>query len=170
MKNSKVRKIVKMATIFIILILLLSACSKAAIIDPVDPVDPNGEDPIDQNPIDEEPDNPIPPEKTRDEIEEERKVSMGDFYVPLPPEGTEPGIAVEARGIFLTGNTVGITSRFNSLLSFIDNTELNAVVIDVKDDNGLMTYRSNIPAVENVQGNRYIRRKRYLSHSKGCSI
>ncbi|MBN2284885.1 MAG: putative glycoside hydrolase [Tissierellales bacterium] len=38
-------------------------------------------------------------------------------------------------------------------------TEINAFIIDVKDDNGVMTYKSEIEAIENVDANRYTRIK-----------
>lgn len=44
------------------------------------------------------------------------------------------------RGIFLTGHTAG-GSRFNSMLDLIDNSDLNAMVIDVKDDWGNLTFK-----------------------------
>lgn len=43
------------------------------------------------------------------------------------------------RGIFVTGNSAG-GERFNSLVNLLDTTELNAMVIDVKEDLGYLTY------------------------------
>ena len=43
------------------------------------------------------------------------------------------------RGIFVTGNSAG-GERFERLVDFVDNTELNAMVIDVKEDLGHLTY------------------------------
>ncbi|MBS4193650.1 putative glycoside hydrolase [Bacillus sp. FJAT-49870] len=44
------------------------------------------------------------------------------------------------RGIYVTGHSAG-GSRFNDLVKLVDNTELNAMVIDVKDDWGQITYK-----------------------------
>jgi hypothetical protein len=44
------------------------------------------------------------------------------------------------RGIYVTGNSAG-GERFNSLLELINSSELNAMVIDIKDDYGYLTYR-----------------------------
>lgn len=44
------------------------------------------------------------------------------------------------RGIYLTGHSAG-GSRFEDLISFIHETDLNAMVIDIKDDWGNITYR-----------------------------
>jgi len=44
------------------------------------------------------------------------------------------------RGVFVTGHSAG-GSRFNDLLELLDTTALNAMVIDIKDDDGYLTYR-----------------------------
>lgn len=43
------------------------------------------------------------------------------------------------RGIYVTGHSAG-GARFNELVELLDTTELNAMVIDVKDDHGNLTY------------------------------
>ncbi|MGM0523779.1 MAG: putative glycoside hydrolase [Bacillota bacterium] len=44
------------------------------------------------------------------------------------------------RGIYLTGHSAG-GSRFETLIDLLNNTELNAMVIDVKDDHGNLTFK-----------------------------
>ncbi|UFU01340.1 putative glycoside hydrolase [Radiobacillus kanasensis] len=44
------------------------------------------------------------------------------------------------RGIYVTGNSAG-GSRFDTLAKLIENTELNAMVIDVKEDRGNLTFK-----------------------------
>lgn len=44
------------------------------------------------------------------------------------------------RGIFVTGHSAG-GARMESLLELLDTTALNAMVIDIKDDHGNLTYR-----------------------------
>ena len=44
------------------------------------------------------------------------------------------------RGIYVTGNSAG-GERFNSLTKLIDETDLNAMVIDIKEDHGNLTYK-----------------------------
>ncbi|WP_240949814.1 MULTISPECIES: putative glycoside hydrolase [unclassified Psychrobacillus] len=44
------------------------------------------------------------------------------------------------RGVYVTGHSAG-GSRFNQLVELMDNTELNAMVIDIKDDFGNLTYK-----------------------------
>ncbi|SFL36742.1 hypothetical protein SAMN04487943_101196 [Gracilibacillus orientalis] len=43
------------------------------------------------------------------------------------------------RGIYVTGHSAG-GSRFETLLDLMDSTDLNSMVIDIKDDNGHLTY------------------------------
>jgi len=44
------------------------------------------------------------------------------------------------RGIYVTGHSAG-GSRFKELVQLVDRTELNAMVIDIKDDHGNLTYQ-----------------------------
>lgn len=62
------------------------------------------------------------------------------------------------RGVYVTGHSAG-GSRFNDLLELMDTTDLNAMVIDIKDDFGDLTY---VPADDSPLkplniGNRYIK-------------
>lgn len=54
---------------------------------------------------------------------------------------------VEVRGIYLTAHTAGKPELFLPLLRLVEETELNAMVIDAKNDSGNVTYRSEVPAV-----------------------
>ncbi|WP_209125798.1 putative glycoside hydrolase [Alkalihalobacillus sp. BA299] len=44
------------------------------------------------------------------------------------------------RGIYVTGNSAG-GERMSSLIQLMESTDLNAMVIDIKDDYGHLTYR-----------------------------
>jgi hypothetical protein len=44
------------------------------------------------------------------------------------------------RGLYVTGHSAG-GEKFNSLTKLIDETDLNAMVIDIKDDHGYLTYK-----------------------------
>ena len=46
------------------------------------------------------------------------------------------------RGVYVTGHSAG-GARFNKLVELMDATELNAMVIDIKDDFGNLTYIPN---------------------------
>lgn len=56
-------------------------------------------------------------------------------------------IQQSVKGIFMTGHSIGLSSRFNETIDRTNKSVINAWVIDVKDDFGTMTYRSDIPLV-----------------------
>ncbi|MED4602484.1 putative glycoside hydrolase [Paenibacillus validus] len=62
--------------------------------------------------------------------------------VKLDPQKDAPAV----KGIYATAHSVG-GSRMNTLLKLMDDTELNAMVIDVKDDWGYITYDTGNPAL-----------------------
>ncbi|MFC4812295.1 putative glycoside hydrolase [Paenibacillus sp. GCM10023250] len=55
----------------------------------------------------------------------------------------QPG-APKVKGIYVTAYSAG-GSRLDSLLKLLDDTELNSMVIDVKDDSGYITYPTTNP-------------------------
>ncbi|MGC5326727.1 putative glycoside hydrolase [Brevibacillus sp. SYSU BS000544] len=59
-------------------------------------------------------------------------------------------VPVKAKGIYVSARSAG-GSRFAGLLDLINKTELNSMVIDVKEDEGKVTYRSFIPLVNEVK-------------------
>ncbi|HWT26544.1 MAG TPA: putative glycoside hydrolase, partial [Mobilitalea sp.] len=48
-------------------------------------------------------------------------------------------VPVEVKGLYVTGYTAG-TSKINDLINIADSTEINALVIDVKNDDGRISY------------------------------
>lgn len=62
------------------------------------------------------------------------------------------------RGIYVTGHSAG-GARFSSLTDLIDTTDLNAMVIDIKDDFGHVTYvpEADSPFVDQDIGKPYIK-------------
>lgn len=60
---------------------------------------------------------------------------------------------VEVKGIYLTGWKAGQTKELEKLLKFADKTEINTMVIDIKDSTGRLTYRSALPMVEEIGAN-----------------
>ena len=62
----------------------------------------------------------------------------------------------EIRGIYLTRWSAGSTTKLNQLLFLAKEAGVNAVVIDVKDSLGFLTYDTNVPLAEEIgagQGN-----------------
>lgn len=53
------------------------------------------------------------------------------------------------KGIYVTAHSAG-GSRLESLIKLLDDTELNGMVIDIKDDNGYITYPTTTPELLEV--------------------
>jgi hypothetical protein len=60
------------------------------------------------------------------------------------------------RGLYLTVYGIGDKRLRNAALQLIDTTELNALVIDLKGDRGLVPYRSRIPLASSIGAQRVI--------------
>ena len=53
-----------------------------------------------------------------------------------------------ARAIYMNADSIATPGKLQSLLAMVDSTELTAVVIDVKSDNGYVLYDSKLPDVQ----------------------
>ena len=52
------------------------------------------------------------------------------------------------KGIYMTANTAGYKKRFNQLIDLVDRTEINALVIDIKDHNGRLAFTPASPELK----------------------
>ena len=66
--------------------------------------------------------------------------SSGTEFIKHDPQPDAPKI----KGIYVTAHSAG-GSRMESLLKLLDDTALNSMVIDLKDDNGYITYPTQNP-------------------------
>lgn len=57
----------------------------------------------------------------------------------------DPRTPVEAKGIFVTGAVAGTEKTMPALTQMVENSSLNAMVIDVKNDAGEVTYKMGLP-------------------------
>lgn len=57
----------------------------------------------------------------------------------------DPRTPVEAKGIFVTGAVAGTEKMMSALIRMVENSSLNAMVIDVKNDAGEVTYKMGLP-------------------------
>ncbi|HZO89393.1 MAG TPA: putative glycoside hydrolase [Chthonomonadaceae bacterium] len=81
------------------------------------------------------------------------KVSASAAPAPAVPPQPEPLPPGGVKGIYLTGWTAGVKKHFANLVSLVDRTELNAMVIDVKDD-GEVAYDADVPLVKKAHASR----------------
>jgi hypothetical protein len=72
---------------------------------------------------------------------------------PAPPLRTPPATI---RAIYLNAWAFG-GKRFYDLIRLADSTEINAFVVDIKDDTGYLTYRSSVPTAIQIGANTKLR-------------
>lgn len=65
-----------------------------------------------------------------------------------------PAVPEGVRGIYVSGWIAGSGEPMERLIRLVDATDLNAMVIDVKNDYGRLTYRSSLPEVRAVGADR----------------
>lgn len=56
----------------------------------------------------------------------------------------------EIKALYITGYTAGSKSRRAQLVKVIEETELNALIIDIKDASGRVFFDTNVPLVEEI--------------------
>lgn len=99
------------------------------------------------------------PEETEPSVSEEpdsatdQKPEEGSIEPETPPQKELPKV----KGIYITGPMAGHTGMADRE-QLVADTELNAMVIDIKNDEGIVTYKMNQPLVEELgAGVAYIR-------------
>jgi hypothetical protein len=68
------------------------------------------------------------------------------------------------KGIYVTAHSAG-GGRLESLLKLVDSTELNSMVIDIKDDDGYITYPTTTPELQKIGAS-----KKYISDVNGLML
>jgi hypothetical protein len=77
-----------------------------------------------------------------------QELLMNDYLDQSTPTWDLMKDNTEVRGIYMTGHTVSNKKKFDELVKLIDETELNAVVIDVKSDEGMVLYQTELKDVQ----------------------
>ena len=77
--------------------------------------------------------------------------AVDDFLAPEEEEIQTEDVTdrPKVKGIFVTGPMAG-TANMDNLIALVDETELNAIVLDVKNDEGRITYDMQTPAVQEI--------------------
>jgi hypothetical protein len=76
-----------------------------------------------------------------------------DLTPPAPPLTRPPS---PVRAIYINAWAFG-GRRFYDLIKLADRTEINSFVVDVKDDTGYLTYRSDVPTAKEIGANSQLR-------------
>lgn len=90
-----------------------------------------------------------------DNIEEDGKINTEEADDLIVSEA-EIIKRPKVKGIFVTGPMAG-TDNMKELIDLVDRTELNTIVMDIKNDEGRVVYKMQIPEVEEIgAGIRYV--------------
>ncbi len=78
------------------------------------------------------------------------KLNIQNIETASEPQKTQHLKTPEVvKAIYLTSNTPSV-AHFNNLLKLVDETELNAMVIDIKDSSGKVAYDSSVPLAQSI--------------------
>lgn len=100
--------------------------------------------------IEEDTENGSPDAVTEESSENQTESNVREEEQSQKPE------PVKVKGIYVSGPVAGI-DRMDELIALVDETELNAMVIDIKNDEGRVTYKMQSDKVVEIEaGIRYI--------------
>lgn len=116
---------------------------------------PEEQQDIGENPQDEQqnPDDQSEDMANEQQDKEKDDIPMGLENYLIQPDANRKVFRkpVKAKGIYVSGWVAGTKGKFGRLLKLVNDTELNAMVIDVKEDGGRITYdTSKVPWVQEV--------------------
>lgn len=84
-------------------------------------------------------------------VAQELAVLALDDSVFQSPLNREKPAAVVAKGLYLTAYSAGNPKKIDEIIALLSKTELNAVVIDIKDYSGKVLYNSNLKWVNKLK-------------------
>jgi hypothetical protein len=58
---------------------------------------------------------------------------------------------IPVKGIYVTSDSAATPAKLKELIALADSTEINAFVIDVKDDQGWVTYAADVPMAKELK-------------------
>ena len=99
---------------------------------------------------------PAPVVVARDQEEDGReqntnKVVDKEIHIVTDPIVPQPQrTPIKVKGIYISAYVAGTQNLMDEIIQHIDETEINAVVIDVKDDNGRITFSMDSPVVSEI--------------------
>lgn len=82
------------------------------------------------------------------DLKEIIKLSSEDLEVVLEPRVTLEAPPDIVKAVYLTSASAGSKKKIDYLLNLASTTEINAVVIDIKDYSGYVAYKTSLPAVK----------------------
>lgn len=80
----------------------------------------------------------------------EEETTAAQEETPITISTTDKRPPVKVKGIYVSAYVAGTKSMMDEIIDRIEQTEINAVVIDVKDDNGKVTFNMDSPLVTEI--------------------
>lgn len=97
---------------------------------------------------------PVVVVRDREESEAEEtqeETSEVEIFVTTQQESRKKRNApIKIKGVYISAYVAGTQGMMDDIIRHIDETEINAVVIDVKDDNGRITFAMDTPMVNEI--------------------
>ncbi len=91
---------------------------------------------------------PIPESTSSSGIPAPAPSGIGKNYGDIEKQAPLPNPPSVVKGIYVTGWSAGSERKMDSLIALMKRTGLNAMVIDVKDYSGYVSYHTDIPEVK----------------------
>jgi hypothetical protein len=76
---------------------------------------------------------------------------VDDLTEEFMPDFIDTRTPVKVKGIYVTGPRAGSDIYMKELIQLVETTELNAMVIDIKNDSGEITYKMDQPLVQEIK-------------------
>lgn len=89
-------------------------------------------------------DEPLQPEQAEPETEQSPEETLRAYLE------NDPRTPTEVKGIFITGAVAGTAHTMPALTQLVEDTSLNAMVIDIKNDAGEVTYKMGLPLSQEI--------------------
>lgn len=141
----------RLMVVLLVGVLLLSACAKGPATDPPSPA-PN-DPPAQENPKETPPENPGTNPETPNGKPVEPQETPTEKPVETPPPAPKMEVPVEVRGIQVTGWIAGTGETLEDLLTWAKGAGINTVVVDIKAEDGRLSWDSTVPLAEEIGAN-----------------
>ena len=141
------RKLPLALALLLLLVSMLPSPIATGTVKPTEPAPPAGPGSLAAAPVTPRPALPPPPAPPPEPVQPWETWEQVQAGWQQASAAVRPG-RVAVKGIFMTGYTAGQDA--DRLIDLIKRTELNAVVVDLKNDAGQVTYDSRVPLAKAI--------------------